>query len=63
MEALFRARIGETGTTSARGIRQKGNLFPLRTMVWAGTSPSPLNPPKVGKEETAEGREGDVVEL
>ena len=26
------------------GIRQKGNLFPLRTRVWAGTSPSPLNP-------------------
>merc|ERR1712049_75066 len=26
------------------GIRQKGNLSPLRTRVWAGTSPSPLNP-------------------
>ena len=60
---MFRACIGEIGTTSARGIRQKGNLFPLRTMVWAGTSPSPLNPPKVGKEETAEGREGEVVGL
>ena len=60
---MFRARIGETGMTSARGIRQKGNLFPLRTMVWAGTSPSPLIPTKDRKEEIAAGQEGDVVEL
>merc|ERR1711860_91548 len=31
------------------GIRQKGSLFPLRTRVWAGTSPSPLKPTNDGK--------------
>ena len=58
-----RLSIGSVGTTNARGISKKGNIFPLRTTVRTGP-PRPREPPTNDYVEgTAEGQEGVTVRL
>ena len=54
--------IGSVGTTRARGIYKKGNIFPLRTTVRTGP-PRPSETPPMRVEGIAEGQEGVAVEL